>query len=163
MEKKYNKGAFICSNDHMVIHETISNKIFEDKEINIANFNDHKNTLERFKQIFVRMENIDLIKDPLKLGRSKRRPLMKFLRAIFEISEQKGVVTTGDLMNKANLSKSAVGYLFNVKRELLEKYGELVIGKGHTQTNYYINDDGKRIMRLIYYFRDFYRNLKPEK
>jgi len=25
------------------------------------------------------------------------------------------------------------------------------------------NDDGRRIMRLIYYFRDFYRNLKPEK
>ena len=38
-----------------------------------------------------------------------------------------------------------------------------MILKGHTPTKYYMNDDGRRIMRLIYYFRDFYRNLKPKK
>ncbi len=164
MKKKYNKGAFVCCNDHMVIHETISNKIYDEQELSNANFKDHNDTIEKFKQNLIHhMKNKNLIKDVLKLKGSKRIPLKKFLMAIFKISEEKGVVSTGDLMNKTKLSKSAVGYLFNVKREFLDKYGELVIGRGHTPTKYYINDDGRRIMRLIYFFRDFFKNLEPEK
>ena len=59
-----------------------------------------------------------------------------------------------DIMNKTKLAKSTVNYLFNVRSELLEKYGELVIGTVKTPTKYYMNDDGRQIMRLIYFFRD---------
>jgi len=166
MEKDYYKGAFICCNDHMVIHESSSgiDKIFDDKNMLRKVLEDNEDTIKRYKQSLIHnMKNKILIKDPLNLKGIKRRPLMKLLMTLFEISEEKGVVNTNDIMNNTKLSKSAVGYLFQVKREFLKNYGELIIGKGHTPTKYYMNDEGRRIIRLIYYFRDFYRNLKPEK
>lgn len=164
LEKDCHKGAFICANDHMVIHESTSgiDKIFDDQNMLRKVLADNEDTIRRFKQNLVHnMKNKVLIKDPLKLRGSKRIPLMKFLMAFFEVYEEKGVVTTGDLMEKTRLSKSTVNYFFQTKREFLMKYGDLTIGEGFTPTRYYMNEEGKRIMRLIYYFRDYYRNLNP--
>ena len=49
------------------------------------------------------------------------------------------------------------------KRELSWKYLKIIAGRGRSvKTKYFINDEGRRIVRLMYYFRDFYRNLGNE-
>ena len=97
MEKDYYKGAFICCNDHMVIHESSSgiDKIFNDKNMLRKVLEDNEDTIKRYKQSLIHnMKNKILIKDPLNLKGIKRRPLMKLLMTLFEISEEKGVVNT---------------------------------------------------------------------
>lgn len=45
------------------------------------------------------------------------------------------------------------------KKNILEKYVRIVAGQTQTSpTKYYMTDEGRRIVRLMYYFRDYYRN-----
>ncbi len=39
------------------------------------------------------------------------------------------------------------------------KYVKILSGTKYRATRYYITDEGKKIVRLIYYFRDYYKNL----
>ncbi len=39
------------------------------------------------------------------------------------------------------------------------EYVKILSGTKHRATRYYITDEGKKIVRLIYYFRDYYKNL----
>ena len=161
MEKKYNKGAFICCNDHMVIHETYSNEIFDDKVINEEISKDHQDTIEQFKKNLIHnLKNKILIEDPLKIVENKRGPFLEFLMAIFEIMEEKGEVTTNDLMNRLKISKSTINYHFNKKQDILNTYGKLTIGKSNTPSKYYLNDKGWQLLHLFYFFRDYYRDLR---
>lgn len=66
---------------------------------------------------------------------------MEYLIALFEISKRtRGGVTCQKMLNY--LEYTSYGYVFE-KRRILEKYLE-----------------GKRIIRLMYYFRDYYKNYK---
>lgn len=122
---------------------------------------DYKSTIEKYRQNLI--YNKESIKDPLRTDIEIRRRLIDYLFALFEISEEKGVVTTDDLINKMSLSRSAINNFFDIRKEFLKKYGKINIGKGPSNpTKYYVNDEGKKIVRLMIYFREYYNKLIPD-
>ena len=164
---KSQKGGYICRNCHRVIHENISlvNKIYDEQNIIRTVLKDIENTIKYYKQSLIC--STELIRDPLKLELKKYRPFMEYLIALFEISERKrilkieqGGVTRKDMLDYLGYIK--YGNIFE-KRNVSEKYVEIVnrkISRGGKPTKYYyINDEGRKIVRLMYYFRDYYRNL----
>lgn len=155
-ELEKERGGFVCRNCHFVIHEDISrvDKIYDDQNIIREVLIDHKNTIKKYKQNLIYIK--DSIKNPLTAENEKYRALMDYLFALFEISKEKGVVTSIDLMNKMGRDSSNISRFFRGRKDILEKYGRIVVGK---PTKYYMNDEGKRIVRLMYYFRDYYSNL----
>ena len=82
---------------------------------------------------------------------------MNFLIALFEISKRKqSGVTRKDMLEYLGLK--TYDNIFE-KRQISKNYLEIVVGKQRL-IKYYINDEGKRIVRLIYYFRDYYKQYK---
>jgi len=157
------KGGYICRNCHRVIHDDIEfvNEIFGDKNIVRMVTDDCKSIIEKYRQNLI--YNKESIKNPLRTDIEIRRSLIDYLFALFEISEEKSVVTTDNLINKMSLSRSAVNNFFDIRKEFLKKYGKIIIGKGPSNpTKYYVNDKGKKLMRLMIYFRDFYNKLIPD-
>ncbi len=156
-ELESQKGGYVCHNCHFVIHEDISivNKIYEDQNIMREVLKDNENTIRHYKQSLI--HSIESIKDPLKSENHLHRPFMDYLIALFEISKRKqGGVTRDEILNY--LGQKSFGKIFE-KRKVSEKYLRIVAGTTQRPTRYYINDEGRRIVRLMYYFRDYYRNL----
>ena len=103
--------------------------------------------------------------EPLKPEMSKYKSFMEYLIALFEVSEKKRRdgkeegVTRDEMLNY--LGRIGYDNIFE-KRDLSQKYLKIVAGRGRSvKTKYYINEEGKRIVRLMYYFRDYYRNISP--
>jgi len=157
-------GGYVCRNCHRVIHKKISkvNEIFDDPNIIRKILADKENTIRIYKQSLIR--NTVLIKDPLKVEIKKHKALMNYLITLFEISEktQDGVtrVELANEMGRATFNNiSDIGRFFGRRKYILEKYVRIVAGKTQTSPiRYYMTDEGRRIVRLIYYFRDYYRN-----
>jgi len=84
--------------------------------------------------------------------------LRNYFFALYEISEEKGAITSIDLEEKMNISRVSILKFFTKRRELLEKYGNIIPARGRIPTKYYLNDDGKRIVRLMHYFKNYYKN-----
>jgi len=89
---------------------------------------------------------------------------MNYLIAVFEISEKTlDGVTRVELANEMGRDTSNnisdIGRFFGRRKNILEKYVRIVAGQTQTSpTRYYMTDEGRRIVRLMYYFRDYYRN-----
>lgn len=104
----------------------------------------------KYKQNLIRSNN--LIKDPLKSEITNTRTFMDFLIALFEISKKKqDGVTRKDMLDYLGIK--SYDNIFE-KRKVSEKYVSIV---DRRPIKYYINDEGKKIVRLMYYFRDYYR------
>ena len=145
----------------MVGNYRVIYKIYEDKNIIRMVIDDYKSTIDKYKQNLI--YNKKSIKDPLKTDIEIRRRLIEYLFTIFKISKEKGVVTTDDLINNMGLSRSAVNNFFDIRREFLNKFGEITIGKGPSNlTKYHLNDKGREMIRLMIYFKDYYINLKSD-
>ena len=160
-EMESQKGGYVCGNCHFVIHTKIEliNKIYDDKNVIKAVINDRDRTIKKFEQNLICHSK--LIKEPLKLDmRQESLGLMKYFFALYEISEEKSEITSLDLEEKMNISRSAILKFFTKRKELLEKYGNIIPARGRIPLKYYMNDDGKKIVCLMHYFIDYYRNLK---
>jgi len=154
------KGGYICGNCHFVIHIKIEfiNKIYDDKNLIKAVIDDKNRTIKKFEQNLICRSK--LIKDPLELDmRQESLSLMNYLFALYEISEEKGVITSLDLEEKMNISRTSTLKFFKKRKELLEKFGNIIPARGCIPLKYSMNDDGKMIVRLINYFKDYYNNL----
>ena len=159
-EMESQRGGYVCGNCHFVIHTKIEliNKIYDDKNIIKAVINDRDRTIKKFEQNL--MCHSKLIKEPLKLDmRQESLSLMKYFFALYEISEEKGEITCLDLEKKLNISRSAILKFFTKRKKLLEKYGNIIPARGRIPLKYYMNDDGKKLVRLMTYFKQYYKNL----
>lgn len=158
------KGGYVCRNCHSVIHEKISkvNEIYNDQNITRKILANKENTIRKYKQSLIR--STVSIKDPLKVETKKHKALMNYLIALFEISERtQDGVTRVELANKMGRDTSNnisdMGRFFRRRKNILEKYVRIVAGQTQTSpTKYYMTDEGRRIVRLMYYFSDYYRN-----
>ena len=158
-EMERQKGGYVCGNCHFVIHTKIEliNKIYDDKNIIKAVINDRNRTIKKFEQNLICHSK--LIKDPLKLDmRQESLSLMNFLFALYEISEEKCAITSLDLQEKLKISRTSTLKFFAKRKELLEKLGNIIPARGCIPTKYHMNIDGKRIVRLMHYFKEYYQN-----
>ncbi len=159
-EMESQKGGYVCGNCHFVIHTKIEliNKIYDDKNIIKAVINDRNRTIKKYEQNLIHSSK--LIKDPLKIDmRQESLSLMNYFFALYEIPEEKVEITSLDLEKKMRISRSAILKFFKKRKELLEKYGNIIPARGRIPLKYYMNDDGKKIVRLMNYFKKYYKNL----
>ena len=157
-EMERQKGGYVCGNCHFVIHTKIEliNKIYDNKNIIKLVINDRNKTIKKAKQNHI--YSLRSIKDPLKLDmKQESLSLRNYFFALYEISEEKGVITSIDLEEKMNISRVSILKFFTKRKELLEKYGNIIPARGRIPTKYYLNDDGKRIVRLMHYFKNYYK------
>jgi hypothetical protein len=160
-EMERQKGGYICGNCHFVIHTKIDliDKIYDDKNIIKAVIKDRNRTIKNFEQNII--HHSKLIKDPLKLDmKQESLSLLKYFSALYEISEEKSVISSHDLEEKMRISRSSALKFFTKRKELLEKFGNIIPARGRIPIKYYMNDDGKRIVWLMHYFKNYYKNLK---
>ncbi len=148
------QGGYLCSNCHRVIHTDINN-VYEDQDISKLALKDYRNTLSKHKQNLVRIN--ELIGDPLELNVYVTRDFVNFIFALYEISEKNGVVTPNDLVNRQR-GRTAVNSFFRIRKNVLVKYGELITGSDGSPIEYRMNNEGKRIVRLMKYFERYYRD-----
>ncbi len=158
LKKRHHIGCFMCHNCHFVIHEDLSNieEIYDDKDILKKVLEDNKSTFIQYKLNLI--YNKELTRDPLDIDIRITRTFIKYFFTIFKISEEKGLVTSSELANKMGVKSGAVNLFFNTRKEILEKYGKINYGKGKTQTVYYMNSKGKEIVKLMFYFKNYYQN-----
>ncbi len=123
------------------------NKILEDNE----------NTIKKHEQNLVYY--IKSIENPLKPQRDRHLTFMEYLIALYEISRSKSQqdgVTRKDIKNYLGLGTASRGIYVFENRVISRKYLKIVDG---SPIKYCITEEGKRIVRLIYYFRDYFKNL----
>ncbi len=157
-ELERQQGAFICRNCHRILHEDMGtiDMIYDNQNVIKKFREDSKETNIRFKLNLVR--NSILIKDPLKLEKVKMKlkPFVQYLKALYELSESKPSqdgVTRNEMLSYLKLKNYK--YIFENHR-VSEKYLEIRGDQGKT-IKYYINNEGKRIVRLMYYFEAHYQ------
>ena len=158
-EMERQKGGYVCGNCHFVIHTKIelANKIYDDENILKLVLNDRNKTIKKSEQNLIYSSRS--IKNPLKLDmKQESLSLRNYFFALYEISEDKGVITSIDLEEKLNISRVSILKFFTKRKGLLEKYGNIIPARGRIPTKYYLNDDGKRIVRLMHYFKNYYKN-----
>ena len=159
MEKIYHKGGYLCCNCHRNLHKDLSilDEIYDDKIILRKTREDNERTKNLFKQNLVYYKTS--IKNPLKSQKIRYDTFVEYLIALYEISMLKGEqggVTRKDIQNF--LGFDTYNYSFE-KRDIFKKYMRIV--KERT-VSYYITEEGKQIVRLIYHFRDYYCSIMTE-
>ncbi|KKK44019.1 hypothetical protein LCGC14_0774930 [marine sediment metagenome] len=161
MEKRYQKGGYLCPNCHRVIHKDMSimDKIYDKTNMLKRILEDYKTTTIKHEQNLVYFR--ESIKNPLKSQYNRHETFMEYLIALYEISrstrKQDGV-TRKEIKSYLGLGTKSRGIYVFENREVSSQYLKIIDGR---PIKYYITEEGKRIVRLIYYFRDFYKNLSP--
>ncbi len=160
MQEKYHKGGYVCHNCHTVIHTDLEliAKIYDDPNILKKIREDKEDALRKYKQNLIRITK--LIKNPLKSEIVKYKAFMKYLFAIFKIMEEKDEVSIVDLANEMGKEDvSTIRSFFRRRKKRLEKYGIIVFGDSNNPTRFYMSEEGKRIVHLLFFFKSYYENL----
>lgn len=98
------------------------------------------------------------IKDPLKAEVQGGYVYWVYLEALYIITNKKqGGVTRRELIDY--LEKKDYGNMFE-NRDFSKKYVRIITGTPQRPTEYYITDEGRMIVRLIYHFKKYYLNFK---
>jgi len=156
-EIRKQKACYICHNCHAVFHKDTSliDQIYDDQNKIKKILIDKVKVIKKFKQNII--YNTDLIKDPLKTEKTRYDSFMEYLIALYEISKTiDDGVTRKDIKNY--LKHTSQWTIFET-RDYSDKYVRIISGTKQRATRYYITDEGKKIVRLIYYFRDYYKNI----
>ncbi|TXT58741.1 MAG: hypothetical protein BAJALOKI2v1_310029 [Promethearchaeota archaeon] len=151
------KGVFICRNCHFTLHSNISrvDKIYEDNKITEQVLKDYEHINRKFRENLITHNKS--IKNPLNVKIKKYKSLYKNLEAIFEISKQKEFISSRELENWLGKSSSTIRNFFKTRKDILMVCGRIIKEWGK-QTKYYLNSNGKNYIKLLFYFRDYYKN-----
>ena len=153
MEKLYHKGGYLCCNCHRSLHKDISilEEIYDDKIILRKSLEDSEMTRKNFKKSLVYYKRT--IKNPLKSEVIRYFTFVEYLMGLNGILKYKGElegVTRKEIQNY--LGFDTYNYAFE-KKELFKKY---VYITNERPVKYYITEEGKKIVSLLNYFRDYY-------
>lgn len=155
------RGGYICRNCHRTIHtkrENI-NMIYDDPDRGKMEEMDYDKTVNDFLNNLIHSKNS--IENPLKSQFDRHDSFLRWLLALYELSEMKGFkegITRQDLRDHLN-NIGAYKHIFE-KRKVSEKYVKIVAGRstGGEATLYYINPEGIKIIHLIKYFQKYFKN-----
>ncbi len=81
----------------------------------------------------------------------------KYLTAIYKISELGHEVTNRALRNFLGLSRQTITDFFT-RNSFFRLCVDIVKGTAPTPTKYILNDKGRKVISLIFHFRDYYTN-----
>ena len=155
------EGGYICSNCHRILHHNkfipLLNEIYDHKNNVRQVFNDYNRVTREFAPI----DCVDsAIRNPLIKPTLDTDGFMKFLIAIYEISKSGRDATNISLKEYLEYKdKSSIISFFSRRYDVMRQYVGIIRGTRSkaNPTKYYLNDNGKNAVSLIYKFRDYYR------
>ena len=160
--EKEGGGGYICSNCHSVLHFDkyihLLEKIYDDKSIRKKVFEDYIQVSKSFTPIDTKELKI---KDPLKKSDKITENFEKLLMAIYDISEIGIDVTNIGLEDNTGISRISINKFFK-KYDFLKKYINIVVGRGgrgSIPTKYFLTDEGKKLVKILNHFKDYYCSL----
>lgn len=157
-ELEREQGGYICCNCHVVIHTDLSliNKIYDDQNIIRKIVMDKENVIKKYRNNLI--DSTESNKDPLRAEIARSYSYWAYLEALYIITNGKqGGVSRSEI--KDYFKQKGYGNIFE-KREFSKKYVRIVAGTEQRPTMYYITDEGRIIVRLIYYFKNYYLNFR---
>ena len=160
------KGTDSCGNCHSVISYNHSKnyknefleKIFTDNSHLVKVIEDISRTNEKIRNLFFNSS----IKNPLKRKIMIKENFIKYLNAIFELSQLGDKVTPNRIKNYIGVHRSAVLQFFREKVSFIEQYINIEDGIQGNLSNtieYSLTDFGKKTVKLLSHFKDYYKSL----
>ncbi len=153
------KGGYLCSNCHSVIHYKklhLLNEIYEDKKLVRRIKEDFDSIYRNFKLIH---NNKSIVEEPLEKGFKSTGSIERYLTAINEISKNEDDVTIYKLSRFMGITTSSISNYFYRRKDVITRYINTKSGTKSNPTKYYLNKMGKEAISLIYHFRDYFRSL----
>lgn len=152
------RGTYLCSNCHTIFdYEKLHllDKIYEDKNTVKKILEDYNNVSRKIKPF----QCNGLIGDPLKKSNQISNKIEQYLTAIYEISKSGHYVTHYTLADYIGIQPISVFNFFN-RNDIIKQYVDILVGRGNDPSKYILNIKGREAVLLIYYFRNYYRQLK---
>ena len=157
------EGGYICSNCHRIIHYDkfipLLDQIYNDKNKSNKIVDDYNRITREFTLIH---REGSIIKNPLIKPTLETDGFMKYLIAIYENSKSGCDVTNMGLKNYLGYKdKSTVMTFFRNNYNVMRHYVEIIHGTKSkaNPTKYYLNDNGRKAVSLIFQFRDYYKSI----
>ena len=152
-------GGYLCSNCHTVFHYKhlhLLDEIYEDRNVTNSVLTDFNIVVRNFKLI----QNIDSIKDPLEKSDIITPNIEKYLTAIYKITESGQEVTNRALRDYLGLSRQTITDFFtkNMSNSFFRQCIDIINGTAPMPTKYILNVKGRKVVSLIFHFRDYYMN-----
>ena len=150
------RGGYICSNCHTVIHYEkfhLLDEIYENKNVVKRILEDYNSVSKNFTIIHY---NSALVGNPLKKTFKITESIERYLTAIYEITKSGYDVTVYTLAEYLKISSSSISNYFYRKKNVITQYIDIIARR---PTKYVLNKYGGEIISLIYHFRDYYNSL----
>ncbi len=153
--------GFICGNCHATIQyyndfdELL--RIYEDSDTVSKIIDDYESALDKFK--ILDGKNVT-IREPLKKSYLVNDNIIRYLFAIYEITDRGIEASTGIISDYLGLSSRAVRHFFHDRYNLLNPFINIIQDKPRTLKKYSLTDYGKKTIALLQHFRDYYNSLQ---
>jgi len=153
------RGMFMCSNCHTVLHNTslhLLKEIYQDKKIENKVLVDYKNLNKKFNPI----QEKESIRAPLGKNLLIDEFIERLLLTLYKFSIFKSDVTSNDLVKEFNLTRSGT-LLKSIRRKesFLAELINFTLGKGGIPTKFSLTKKGYNAANLIIHFREYYKSL----
>ena len=149
-------GGFICGNCHMFFHTDMQlvDKIYDDQKSSKIVKEGIENVHNKFNNNLI--YSTKAIRDIFRLNFQMKRSFIDYFFTFSDILKENKVLNKNNIANKLGLSCSTVLAFFSKRKDILEKYGSIKKGIRDNPTEYYLNNYGITILRLIQYFKNYY-------
>lgn len=150
------RGGYICSNCHTVIHYEkfhLLDEIYENKNVVKRILEDYNSVSKNFTIIHY---NSSLVGNPLKKNFKITESIERYLTAIYEITKSGHDVTVYTLAEYLKISSSSISNYFYKKKNVITQFVDIIAGR---PTKYFLNNNGIETILLIYHIRDYYNSL----
>lgn len=156
----YEKGGFVCANCHNVLgyssdHLKLLNKTYKDMNLAEKILDDYNSVKKKFRIFY----NVPSIKDPLETNNQITDSYSKYLNAVYKMTQEGTNITHSSLSHYLKLSRATVSEFLNKNKYFFQNFVVLTIGSNRLK-KYILTDQGKKYIELIYYFKNYYKNLR---
>ena len=132
-------------------------RIYEDSDTVSKIIDDYESALDKFK--ILDGKNVT-IREPLKKSYLVNDNIIRYLFAIYEITDRGIEASTGIISDYLGLSSRAVRHFFHDRYNLLNPFINIIQDKPRTLKKYSLTDYGKKTIALLQHFRDYYNSLQ---
>ena len=153
--------GFICGNCHATIQYykdfNVLLRIYDDSDMVSKIIDDYESALDKFK--ILDDKNV-MIREPLKKSYLVNDNIIRYLFAIYEITDRGIEANAGIISDYLGLSSRAVRHFFYDRYDLLNPFINIVQDRPKTLKKYSLTDYGKKTIALLQHFRDYYNSLQ---
>ncbi len=153
--------GFICGNCHATIQYyndfDVLLRIYEDSDMVSKTLDDYESALDKFKIMDTKNGTIG---EPLKKSNIVNDNIIRYLFAIYDITNSGIEANAGIISDYLGVSSRAVRHFFYDRYNLLNPFINIVQNRPKTLKIYFLTDYGKKTTTLLQHFRDYYNSMQ---